>query len=361
MNQIANVQQSGAPSLRQTLGVAQQMQGGDAFAMIFQQLLSGTENGFSLFGALEEGAFLSGKDAEQKKLSELGGQMMAEMLAMMPAFQTQEIGAQLEAFAATGVLPVGDEVAYRSLEGLQGLQVQNAVPAEAEEAELPLDSDFYSVLSSSWKEPEAPAVMGGMTFSSDALRTARQLLADKQKEQPETLDLESLQADVTAKRFLPEEMAAQPVQTTALPDTEEIASQIKTGVLKNVAKGKNEFVIRLKPEGIGEVTVKISEDKSTISLQIFTTSQQTAKMITDEVASLQNALRPLHAEVQQVTVVPEGYASQAAMDGGAGQFTGQQFGWQQGRQQSQHFRFSDGEFEESVRQVLEDDGLDAYI
>ncbi len=78
---------------------------------------------------------------------------------------------------------------------------------------------------------------------------------------------------------------------------------MKNSIFENVAKGKNEFVVRLKPEGIGEIVVKLSEDKEKISLSILTTSTQTARLISNEVAALQNALKPLNAEVQEITTI----------------------------------------------------------
>ena len=63
------------------------------------------------------------------------------------------------------------------------------------------------------------------------------------------------------------------------PTFEQISTQVKDGLLDNTAQGKNEFVIRLKPEGIGEVIVKLSANREKIELNIFTSSIQTAKLI----------------------------------------------------------------------------------
>lgn len=125
------------------------------------------------------------------------------------------------------------------------------------------------------------------------------------------------------------------------PTFEQISTQVKDGLLDNTAQGKNEFVIRLKPEGIGEVIVKLSTNREKIELNIFTSSIQTAKLIEGEVAALQNALRPLQAEIQQISVMPEeyelAYAAQNAMTGREQHsqnrgFTGQEKTMSDGRQ-----------------------------
>lgn len=128
------------------------------------------------------------------------------------------------------------------------------------------------------------------------------------------MDVESLQADVNAGRFL----TAQPeAAQLPLPSAEEIGKQLKTGILHQTAQGKSEFIVRLEPEGIGEIVVKISDDREHMALSIFTASTQAARLISNEVATLQEALRPLQVQVQQVTLLPTeqavSYASQSAL------------------------------------------------
>lgn len=110
--------------------------------------------------------------------------------------------------------------------------------------------------------------------------------------------------------------------------------------------------------------MKLSEDKSKISLSIFTSSTQTAKLINDEVVSLQNALRPLHTEVQQVVVMPNEhtaeYAAQSSMEH-RGQFSGQQFSNNSQGHQSSSAQTQDSSEFESVVQTIAEEGLDTYI
>lgn len=356
MEQIAAVQ-TAAPqvSLRSILGMAagQQAQG-DAFAMIFQQLM-GQEDGFGSLLSQLAGV----QQDDQEKANELGMQMMAEMLYANPDIQNLLPLMQQVMQPEESVQSVGQGI-RNSVAALQNPVVQ----PEEKESEQPVEKaeakDFYTVLQDSWKERQ-PSF--GIRLEGDTLRQARQLLAQKPKETVQAQDVESLQADVDARRFLSVESVA-PQKLAELTDVQEIADQLKTGIAENISQGKNEFIVRLKPEGLGEVVVKLSENKEKIALSIFTSSEQTAKWITDEVLSLQNALRPLHAEVQQVTVTPDGrvaeYAAQNSMNDQSQQFAGQQFAEQW--QQSFRSRMQDsGDFGSVVEQILPDDGLDTYI
>lgn len=358
MEQATTIQATAAqPSLRKLLGLgAGQAASGDPFAMIFQQLMMGQG------GNSEDLLFPLLSDSMSEDENLMGAQMAAEMLFTMPGISPQMILSQMQNSE------MGLQNASNPGGSLNGLQANGLFAAmAAEEQNTPIENenqtaqDFYTVLSKAWKEPVLPTM--GLHFQDGAVREAKQLLANQMKQPVEAIDLEGLQNEVDTKRFFPADMIM-PSQEAMLPDPNELAAQLKDGILENVGQGKNEFVVRLKPEGIGEIVVKLSEDKSKIILSIFTASTQTAKLISNEVASLQNALRPLHAEVQQITVAPDGhaaeYAAQTAMDGQR-QFSGQHsFGGHSQNPAGTHSG-DDGEFGNTIQQTLEEEGLDTYI
>ena len=309
MEQIATVQTQ-APqqhSLRKMLGMGQGQPAGDAFAMIFQQMMGDgdTEGDIvemlaQLFGNLQE-------DSE-----EMGSLLSAEMLAMMPDLAPQDLFAMLQNDPAmmTGAV----DVLAASLNTPQGRAQLPMILAQAGKAgneelqelpdgELPqADKDFIQVLENAWKEEPQPT-LPVTTLDQSAIRAAKELLAKNRKDQnTQTVDVESLQADVNSRRFLTNDAVSQK-QQLPVPDAQEIAKQLKTGILENLNRGKNEFLVRLKPEGIGEIMVRFSENKDRITLSIFTQDAQTARLISGEVAALQSALKPLNAEVQEITTV----------------------------------------------------------
>ena len=317
MEQVTTVQAAPQTSLRQMLGMGQaggQVQG-DAFAMIFQQLMGdgtlGGEEG-SLAALLMQMA--GGLQKDQEKL---GAQMAAEMLnscpTLNPAVMTALVQASwsadqanVEAFAAQIAAMGGKD----QLDALLA-QAQRGVTQALEELVLPEEEngtqnkDFLEMLSAAWQNK--PQRQDAKTLSAQldhtSIREAKALMQrDRKQTVTELPDIEALQADVNARRFVPADTGSHELPPV-IPDGEELAQQVKNSIFENVAKGKNEFVVRLKPEGIGEIVVKLSEDKEKISLSILTTSTQTARLISNEVAALQNALKPLNAEVQEITTI----------------------------------------------------------
>lgn len=341
MEQAMAVQTAAAPqtSLRAMFGMGQGQVQGDAFAMIFQQLMAGDADQLADLLAQMSGNI-------QDEAEDMGTKLAAEMLAMMPGMpiQVQDLATMLqsdsavaqntvELLSATMNTPQGRTQLPAILSQLEGLSQTAA--EETEEDPLPelapADRDFVELLSAAWKEDDSlPKAAPSTTVTLDhaAIRAAKELLQRGRKGTTETLDVESLQADVNARRYLPAEALSQK-QELPVPDAEEIARQLKASILDNVSRGKNEFVVRLKPEGIGEIMVKLSENREKITLSIFTNNSQTARLISGEIAALQNALKPLNAEVQEITTVAANqqasqYSAQNQMTDQGRQFFGQQ-------------------------------------
>ena len=114
----------------------------------------------------------------------------------------------------------------------------------------------------------------------------------------------------------------EPRQTTF----SQIISQVKTGIVENLNVDKQrELIIKLRPEGLGEVTVKMIENAGKVSLSITTNSQYAQNAISSELNTLREALKPYNAEVSQTVAYDTGSFSQ----GFGGQASQQQ---QQNRQ-----------------------------
>ena len=378
MEQVATVQAAPQTSLRQMLGMGQagQVQG-DAFAMIFQQMMGdGTLGGDGDIAAL----LMQMAGGLQKDQEKLGAQMAAEMLNTMPNLSPQVMTALVQ--ASWGADQANVEAFAAQMEAMGGkdqlaalmARAQRGVTQALEELVLPEEEegqqnqDFLEMLSAAWQEqPKQTARPLTTQLDHASIREAKALMQRDRKQVVNDLpDIEALQAEVDARRFVPVDTGSHELQQPIVPDGEELAQQVKSGILENVAKGKNEFVVRLKPEGIGEIVVKLSEDKEKISLSILTTSTQTARLISNEVAALQNALKPLNAEVQEITTVAAN--EQAAQYSAQNQMTDQ--GRQShSRQEPSHSHraqqvtgVEDG-FDDTVETGLakDDDSLDTYI
>ena len=341
--------------------------------MIFQQLMGGEEMEGDLAALLMQLAGNLQEDSE-----EMGSLLSAEMLAAMPDLLPQDLFAMVQNDAA--MMNGAASILAASLNTPQGRAQLPMILAQADKATAQkleeylngdlsqADKDFLQVLENAWKEEPQPVAAPAMTLDQSAIRAAKELLAKNRKDQStETIDVESLQADVNSRRFLTNDTGVQK-QELPIPDAQEIAKQLKTGILENLSRGKNEFLVRLKPEGLGEIMVRFSENKDKITLSILTHDTQTARMISGEVAALQNALKPLNAEVQEITTVSANeqaaqYSQQNQMTDQGRQF----FGHQQPSHEGHSGRRAAGaiqedSFDETVEAGLgTDEALDTYI
>ncbi|MDR1193697.1 MAG: flagellar hook-length control protein FliK [Peptococcaceae bacterium] len=146
-----------------------------------------------------------------------------------------------------------------------------------------------------------------------------------------------------------------------VPADDGIPDQIFQGLSQNLAAGKGEFVLRLRPEGLGEVTVKLAASAGKTTLRIITASQATARLINQELPALRAALSPIQVEVREA--VPG-----AAADGEAAFRQEYYMADQQGerrQEQGRQSHFDGGGWEEALAEVsgggLADGELDTYI
>jgi len=90
-----------------------------------------------------------------------------------------------------------------------------------------------------------------------------------------------------------------------------LARQISTGIAQRLREGRSEFVVKLRPEKLGAITVRLIEESGKMTLRIEAARAETAKLINSDLSSLREAVSPMQVEVHEaVTAAPE--SSQAA-------------------------------------------------
>lgn len=94
-------------------------------------------------------------------------------------------------------------------------------------------------------------------------------------------------------------------ETAATP----VLTQLKTGLEQGIKENLQEFTIKLKPEGLGEIVVHMASAGGKLTVDIGATSQETQKLINSQMTALKEMLEPLHAEVGSVS-----HSSQNAME-----------------------------------------------
>lgn len=92
----------------------------------------------------------------------------------------------------------------------------------------------------------------------------------------------------------------QTMNQTAGQNASSVVTQVKEGLEQGVKNQLKEFTIHLKPEGLGEVIVKMVSQDGKLTVNIGASSSETQKLINSQMVSLKEMLEPLHAEVGEV-------------------------------------------------------------
>ena len=207
-----------------------------------------------------------------------------------------------------------------------------------------------------------------------SVRAAKKLMDSTQKPQNQNektaVDVDALQSHVQTVR---PEINAESLKATGQmhEQTAGLTSQIKTGIADNLLQGKQEFVIKLQPDGLGEITVRLSENAGEATmLHLQTANAETAKLINNDLNSLRDAMKPLQIVVEsaQPQQTENGTAQNGSQQQSLQQFSmmNQQQHHFGGRQHGQHvFSFQPETENESSAQEVEtqpaDSALDSYI
>lgn len=265
----------------------------------------------------------------KKEAETLAAQMNAEMLtlnpllAMMLAGQTAQSNLDVSQLNPTldslGQFqpPASSVDSSLSLELLS--QLQQAIDfAGTSVANGSGTTDFSAAFQAIRREGEAALLLGsnldgtsvlqGQSQFDRAVSLAQQLLGSTGETTTETaeLNLEDLQKKVDSGAFLPQLTGA--VSTDATVDVSNIHSlnaqnifgQIKASVTQHAEEGVTDFTIKLTPEGLGEITVKLLEDSGKITLSLAASNAHVQRLLSGELHNLRDIMRPYNVEVAQV-------------------------------------------------------------
>lgn len=133
----------------------------------------------------------------------------------------------------------------------------------------------------------------------------------------ETSDLP--EQDVAAVGVLPmpiqvqgNEFVLRDEASVVLPD--DVIDQVQQKIVSSLNESKDEFVMQLRPEGLGEITVKmVMSEGGKIVVNIHTQSQEARQILSQEMNQLKEVLRPYNTEVGEISsqVSNDGYFQQS--------------------------------------------------
>ncbi len=151
-----------------------------------------------------------------------------------------------------------------------------------------------------------------------------------------------------------------------------IAEQITDGVKANINLEKSEFTVKLNPEELGELTLKLIEENGKMVLDITVASEKTARMLNGDIAALRESVGSMNIEVREVTVsAPEEIQeNNAQFNMTSQQFSDRQRAFQNQQQQDNKPYYAAGHSSYDAEMVPNDyagriksavDGLDTYV
>jgi len=151
-----------------------------------------------------------------------------------------------------------------------------------------------------------------------------------------------------------------------------VSEQITDGVKANINLEKSEFTVKLNPEELGELTLKLIEENGKMVLDITAASEKTARMLNGDIAALRESVGSMNIEVREVTVsAPEEIQENSAQfNMTSQQFSEQQRAFQNQQQQGEKPYYAAQHGAYATEEVTADyagriksavDGLDTYV
>ena len=149
-----------------------------------------------------------------------------------------------------------------------------------------------------------------------------------------------------AVQVMPQEKQPEPMhalsetqmaKAEAMAKEPEMLQQLEKGVDTVLSTGKQELTMKLNPESLGEVTVRLAEQDGKMTLDITAANAKTAKLINEDIAALREAVRPMNVEVHEAVQHSESTGSgNTQYSQFSQQFSNQHFANHQAWQQQQH-------------------------
>jgi len=239
---------------------------------------------------------------------------------------------------------------------------------------FPRKEELQTVLKTVGITVESSNPISAQADFTKAVVKAKEMLPDKLDEQgssSDEIDVDKIQNELSKSNGTTAfELSLQKASGTSEAP---ILDQLKDGIKQNISLGKSEFTIKLKPESLGEITVKLIEEAGKTTISITTANAQTAKLINSDLNALKDAVASMNVEVKNAVVQTNETANSSMhqFDMSGQQFAGQQFAGQQSFYQMAQttFQQSDKQNSEETLAALQgayvptasSDRLDAYI
>ncbi len=151
----------------------------------------------------------------------------------------------------------------------------------------------------------------------------------------------------------------------SLSENPMLTTQIESGVKENIKANVSEFTLKLYPESLGEITVKIINEDGIKSLEIIAASTKTALLINDEIPALKEALAGMQIEVKNAVEASSSSNSSNMQNFNfsSNEFSGRQWNFNENSQTAPNHIQSEITKEEPIQNTLHapDSALNVYV
>lgn len=300
------------------------MQGGGGFAALLMQMLMGGEPEAAQTDNAEQTDDAAFLDAlKEDATSDAAMQMMAELFMTRPellqyldASVLAQFGgqsAQMLAQGQGGTMP-GDMLALLS----QLTQTMTSQP-QAQTAQTQMQSllqalqpqaQMQVVQTGAQTGAQDGAAFGQANFQRAVFFAQQNMNSDKANTEQAFAQLAQANGKqvrtedgtvmAQAQGVMPQVQTAMPlemVQGVPTEDLQTLLAQVKTGLQQAVQAKQEEYVIKLKPEGLGEITVRMAEHAGKITMELLATNVSTQRMLSSELSGLRQAMEPYNVVV----------------------------------------------------------------
>ncbi len=164
---------------------------------------------------------------------------------------------------------------------------------------------FLPEVKAEQEQPVTEKTQAEHEFSNN-IRTAKQGLEQETGKQPQgekkPPGIDDLQHHVNSGTFL-RNTAFETIKPMAQDTTQVYAplqAQLEEGLLTGIKAGDEQFMIRLMPEGLGEVTVHLTKTPEGMLLNIAAKNGETQKLLMQEIGALRENLRAMNVEIKAI-------------------------------------------------------------
>ncbi len=280
----------------------------DPFLQIIQQMVEGSKEHEAL--AAQEWLTGSSEDITQEQYASAGMALLEAMGGMPALMQQLQFGALTQTGQNELLDALGQDMSSRSLSDplavlsslAQAALEQSAQTAGmSETSEMPILSASYTENMTGQEEAlsgqteqgaQPPLELNGAFVQSikAALNQRRTTGAEEEAAAQSQLDLSE------ARVF--DNVGALRLERAPQQQPAEVAPQILAKLNENLEAGTREFTMRLKPDSLGELTIRILSKDNRMTLSIVTETKEAANLLNRELAALKQAVSPMEVEVR---------------------------------------------------------------